>query len=83
VAPPLMGRLVSGPPPPHTGDRTHTTVDAQGLSSSCAPLPTSPPDPRGLCTWRSFNTGNRTETHDWTYGLEVLFHEMLLQSEHR
>lgn len=38
---------------------------------------------RGMCTWRAFNTGNHSETFAWTYGLEVLFHEMLLQSEHR
>ncbi|GLI60030.1 hypothetical protein VaNZ11_002095 [Volvox africanus] len=38
---------------------------------------------KGLCTWRSYNSGNRTEVSAWTYGLEVLFHEMLLQSDHR
>ncbi|KAG2486464.1 hypothetical protein HYH03_014911 [Edaphochlamys debaryana] len=38
---------------------------------------------KGLCTWRSFNSGNNTETYGWTYGLEVALHEMLLQSPHR
>lgn len=38
---------------------------------------------RGMCTWRAFGSRNHTETFAWTYGLEVLMHEMLLQSEHR
>ncbi|GFR49029.1 hypothetical protein Agub_g11051, partial [Astrephomene gubernaculifera] len=38
---------------------------------------------RGLCTWRTFGSGNASETFGWTYGLEVLMHEMMLQSEHR
>ncbi|KAG2424862.1 hypothetical protein HYH02_015125 [Chlamydomonas schloesseri] len=38
---------------------------------------------RGMCTWRAFGLGNHTETFAWTYGLEVLMHEMMLQSAHR
>ena len=45
-----------------------------------------PPPPclaRGLCTWRTFHDGNNTGLLTWTYSLEVLMHEMMLQSEHR
>ncbi|KXZ54467.1 hypothetical protein GPECTOR_4g532 [Gonium pectorale] len=38
---------------------------------------------RGVCVWRAFESGNRTAIFEWTYGLEVLMHEMMLQSEHR
>ena len=38
---------------------------------------------RGLCSWRSFGDGNHSGASPWTYGIEQLMHEMMLQSDHR
>lgn len=35
------------------------------------------------CVHRTFNERNRTRFTHFTYGIEVAFHEMLLQSNHR
>ncbi|KAG2501892.1 hypothetical protein HYH03_000390 [Edaphochlamys debaryana] len=35
------------------------------------------------CVWRAWTPANTTRFTGYTYGIETLFHEMLLQSEHR
>lgn len=35
------------------------------------------------CLWRRWLDGNNTELTGWTYSVETMFHELLLQSEHR
>ncbi|PNH07164.1 hypothetical protein TSOC_006410 [Tetrabaena socialis] len=36
-----------------------------------------------VCTWRRWFDYNVTDTVPWTYGVETLLHEVMLQSEHR
>jgi hypothetical protein len=38
---------------------------------------------RSTCAWRVWEEGNVTLLHFDTYGIEVLMHEMLMQSDHR
>ncbi|KAG2445204.1 hypothetical protein HYH02_008672 [Chlamydomonas schloesseri] len=35
------------------------------------------------CLWRRWYNGNHTGMNSYTYGIETLLHEMMLQSEHR
>ncbi|GAX76857.1 hypothetical protein CEUSTIGMA_g4303.t1 [Chlamydomonas eustigma] len=35
------------------------------------------------CIWRHFSVHNESLLHDWLYGVETYFHEMLLNSPHR
>ncbi|PNH07165.1 hypothetical protein TSOC_006411 [Tetrabaena socialis] len=36
-----------------------------------------------VCLWRRWFEHNATDTLPWTYGVETLLHELMLQSEHR
>jgi hypothetical protein len=38
---------------------------------------------KASCTWRVWGSSNESILHFDTYGIEVLLHEMLLQSDHR
>jgi hypothetical protein len=58
-------------------------VPSATCPKSQVPLPAAVPCCRSTCAWRIWEEGNTTQLHFDTYGIEVLMHEMMMQSDHR
>ena len=77
----LLGALSPG-----TIQSSAAADQAQGLGSGqkeCCQLRSDACTAQSACFWRDYGVGNVTELPVWTYAIESLLHEWLLQSPHR